>query len=168
MKEQNKYDQIPSALLDRLKHVSPLAEKVADEIVSEETEILGEIMPRMFKVMQVIANFLCEYVKRGRFSRLSLFWIPQMLMIADRAGDALIHSRDKETMEEMGEELANVIKDFLSAVDVEALRLVKGIGKHTLSQYCVGPFLVPVVQSKSSCSSVLNQSRLAMTGPSGV
>ena len=85
MKEQNKYDQMPSTLLDRLKHISPLAEKVADEIVSEETDILGEIMPRMFKVMQEIANFLCGYVKRGRFSRLSLFWIPQMLMSVRRA-----------------------------------------------------------------------------------
>jgi len=148
MKEQNKYDQMPSTLLDRLKHVSPLAEKVADEIVNEETDILGEIMPRMFKVMQEIANFLCGYVKRGRFSRLSLFWIPQMLMIAERAGDALIYSKDKEMMEEMGEELANVIKDFLSAVDVEALRLVKGIGERTLSQYCVGPFSVALCRAR--------------------
>jgi len=142
MNEQNKYDRMPSSLLDQLQRVSPLAEKVADEIVSNETEILDKIIPRMFKVMQEIAKFLCGYVKRGRFSRLSLFWIPQMLMIAERAGDALIYSKDKEMMEKMGEELANVIKDFLSAVDVEALRLVKEIGKQTLSQYCVGPFSV--------------------------
>jgi hypothetical protein len=75
MKEQNKYDQMPSVLLDRLQRVFPLADKVADEIVSEETEILDKIMPRMFKVMQKIAEFLCNYVKRGRFSRRSLFWI---------------------------------------------------------------------------------------------
>ena len=124
---------MPSSLLDRLKHVSPLAEKVADEIVSEETEILGEIMPRMFKVMQEIAKFLCEYVKRGRFSRPSVFWIPQMLMIAERAGDALIYSKDKEMMEKMAGELENVIKDFLSAVDVETLRLAKRSGKHSFS-----------------------------------
>jgi len=134
MKTQNKYDQMPSSLLDRLKRVSPLAEKVVDEIVSEETDILGEIMLRMFKVMQEIAKFLCGYVKRGRFSRLSLFQIPQILMTAERAGDALIYSKDKEMMEEMGEELASVIEDFLRAVNVEALREVKGIGKHTLSQ----------------------------------
>jgi hypothetical protein len=133
---------MPSALLDRLKNVSPLAEKVVDEIVSEETEILGEIMPRMFKVMQEIAKFLCEYVKRGRSSRLSPFWIPQMLMIAERVGDALIYSNDKEMMERMSEELANVIKDFLGAVDVEALRLAKRLGKNTLSQYSVSPFSV--------------------------
>jgi len=73
MKEQNRYDQLPSSLLDRLRRVLPLADKVADEIVSEETEILDKIMPRMFEVMQKIAKFLCNYVKRGRFSRLSLF-----------------------------------------------------------------------------------------------
>ena len=73
MKEQNKYDQMPSGLLDQLQRLSPLAEKVADEIVGEETEILDKIFPRMFEVMQEIAKFLCEYVKRGRFSRLSHF-----------------------------------------------------------------------------------------------
>ena len=52
MKEQNKYDQMPSSLLDRLQRVLPLADKVADEIVCEETNILEEIIPRMFKVMQ--------------------------------------------------------------------------------------------------------------------
>jgi len=63
--------------LDRLQSILPLADKVADEIASEETEILGKIMPRMFQVMQKIAKFLCDYVRRGRFSRRSLFWIPQ-------------------------------------------------------------------------------------------
>ena len=73
MKEQNKYDQMPLSLLDRLQRTLPLADKVGDEIVSEETEILDKIMPRMFKAMQNIAQFLCDYVKRGRFSRRSLF-----------------------------------------------------------------------------------------------
>ena len=81
MKEQNKYDQMPSSLLDRLQCIFPLADKVADEIVSEETEILYKVMPRMFEVMQKIAKFLCDYVKRGRFSGWSPFWVPQMLMM---------------------------------------------------------------------------------------
>jgi len=140
---------MPSSLLDQLQRVSPLADKIADEIVSEETDILDKIVLRMFEVMQTIARFLCEYVKRGRFSRLSLFWIPQMLMIAERAGEALLHSKDKEMMEKMGEELANVIEDFLRAVDVEALRLVKGIGKHTLSQYRVSPSLVALCRARA-------------------
>jgi len=122
---------MPSNLLDQLQRVSPLADKVADEIVSEETDILDKIIPRMFEVMQTIAKFLCEYVKRGRFSRLSLSWIPQTLMIAERTGDALIYSKDKEMMEKLGEELANVIEDFLRAVDVETLRLAKRLGKRT-------------------------------------
>jgi len=126
LEEQNKYDQMPSSLSDQLQRVLPLADKVADEIVSEETEeteLLDKILPRMFEVMQTIANFLCDYVKRGRFSRLSPFCNPQMLMIAERTGDALVYSKDKEMMEKMGEELANVIEDFLRAVDVEILRL---------------------------------------------
>ena len=73
MKEQNKYDQMPPSLLDRLQRILPLADKVADGIVSEETDILDKIMPRMFEVMQKVATFLCDYVKRGRFSRPSSF-----------------------------------------------------------------------------------------------
>jgi len=148
LKEQNRYDQMPSSLSDQLQRVLPLADKVVDEIVGEETDILDKIIPRIFEVMQMIAKFLCEYVKRGRFSRRSLFWIPQMLMIAERTGDALVYSKDKEMMEKMGEELANAIKDFLGAVEVEALRLAKRIGKHTSSQYRVSPFSVALCRAR--------------------
>jgi hypothetical protein len=149
MKEQNKYDQMPPSLLDRLQRVLPLADKVADEIVCEETEILDKIMPRMFGVMQKIAKFLCNYVKHGRFSRLPLFWIPQVLIIAERTGDALVYSKDKEMMEEMDGDLANIIEDFLRAVDVEALRLAKRIGEHTWSQYRVSPFSVALRRARA-------------------
>jgi len=149
MKEQNKYDQMPSSLLDRLQRILPLADKVADEIVSEETEILDKILPRMFEGMQKIANFLCDYVKRGRFSRPSLFRIPQLLMIAERTGNALIYSKDKEMMEELDGELANVIEDFMRAVNVEALRHAKRFGKYTLSQYRVSPFSVALCRARA-------------------
>jgi hypothetical protein len=69
LKEQSKYDQMPSDLLDRMQRVLPLANKAAEQIVCEETEILEEIIPRMFEVMQKIARFSCDYVKRGRFGR---------------------------------------------------------------------------------------------------
>ena len=67
MKEQNKDDQMPSAFVDRLQRILPLADKVADEIVCKETDILEKTVPRMFEVMQWIVKFLCDYVKRGRF-----------------------------------------------------------------------------------------------------
>jgi hypothetical protein len=70
-----------------------------------------------------------------------------MLMIAERTGDALIYSKDKETMEGMGEELANVIEDFLRAVDVETLRLAKRSGKHSWSQYRVNPLSVALCRA---------------------
>jgi len=73
-----------------------------------------------------------------------------MLMIAERTGDALIRSKDKEMMENLAEELANVIEDFLRAVDVETLRLAKRIGKHTLSQYHVSPFSVAFCRARAS------------------
>ena len=71
LKEQNKYDQMASGLIDRLQRIVYLAEKVADEIVCEETEILKNIVPRMFEVMQVTVKGLCDYVKRGRFGKQS-------------------------------------------------------------------------------------------------
>lgn len=62
------YDQIPSVIFDRLQRILPLADKVADEIVCEETDILEKTIPRMFEVMQGVAKFSCDYVKRGRWS----------------------------------------------------------------------------------------------------
>ena len=67
MKEQNKYDQMPSSLFGRLQRILPLTESVADEIVCEESGVLEKIMSRVFEVMQTVAKFLCDYVKRGRF-----------------------------------------------------------------------------------------------------
>jgi hypothetical protein len=67
LQEQNKYDQMPSELLDRLQRILFFADKVADEIVYEETEMLEKTIPRMFKVMEKIAKCSCDYVKRGRF-----------------------------------------------------------------------------------------------------
>ena len=61
-------------------------------------------------------------------------------MIAERTGDALIYSKDKEMIEEMDGETAKVIEGFLQAVDIEALRLAKRSGQYSLSQYSARPF----------------------------
>jgi hypothetical protein len=69
LQEKNKYDQIPLGIYDRLQRILPLAEKVADEIVCDETDILEEIIPRMLKVMRRVAEYSCDYVRRGRLGR---------------------------------------------------------------------------------------------------
>jgi len=51
-----------AGLLDWLQCISFFADKVADEIVHEETEILEKTIPRMFGVMQTVASFTCDYV----------------------------------------------------------------------------------------------------------
>ena len=56
---------MPSGLCDRVQRILPLAKKVEDEIVSEKTEILKELIPRMFEVMHKAAKLSCDYVKRG-------------------------------------------------------------------------------------------------------
>jgi len=64
---------MPLDLLDRLRRILFFADKVADEIVYEETEILEKTIPRMFKVMENVAKGSCDYVKRGRFGGQSGF-----------------------------------------------------------------------------------------------
>ena len=59
---------MPLGLCDRVQRILPLAQKVADEIVSEETEILKGLIPRMFEVIHRVAKLSCDYVKRGRWS----------------------------------------------------------------------------------------------------
>ena len=150
LKEQIKYDEMPSGLLDHLQRILPSVEMVADENVCEETKILGKIMSQMLEVMQNIAIFLCEYIKRGRSGRRFLFWIPQVLMIAEDAGAALLFSKDKHRIKELDEELANVAKHFLNAVDVDSLRLARRIGKHPLAHYSVRPFLIALCRTEAS------------------
>jgi len=57
---------MPSGLLDRLQRIFPLADKVADEIDWQETELLEKTIPRMFNVMHRVAKFSCDYVRHGR------------------------------------------------------------------------------------------------------
>ena len=62
---------MPSGLLDRLQRILFFADKVADEIVYEETDILEKTIPRMYKVIEKVAKSSCSYVKRGRFGEQS-------------------------------------------------------------------------------------------------
>ena len=55
-----------------------------------------------------------------------------MLMIAERTKDGILNSEDREMIKKMEEELAEVIEDFMRAVDIEALCLAKKSGKHAL------------------------------------
>ena len=120
---------MPPELLDRLKRILRFAEAVVDEIVYEETDILEKTIPRMFEVMQKVAKYSCDYVKRGRFSAHSSVPVRLVLMIAVRTAGGLVHP---DKIEEMERELLNVIEDFDRAVDVEALRLAKKTSKRSL------------------------------------
>jgi hypothetical protein len=70
VKEQNTYEETPSVIVDRLQRILPFANKVVDEIVWEETHLVEKIIPRMFEVVQRVAKFSCDYVKRGWWSPL--------------------------------------------------------------------------------------------------
>jgi len=69
---------MPSGLCDRVQRVLPLVERVADEIVTDETKVLKELIPRMFEVMYRVARLSCDYVTRGR---LSSPWFDKLLTI---------------------------------------------------------------------------------------
>jgi hypothetical protein len=60
-----KCDQMTAGLLDRLQRILPMANKVADEVICDETEMLEQVILRMFEVMDRVARFSCEYVRHG-------------------------------------------------------------------------------------------------------
>ena len=62
---------MPVGILDRLQRILFFADKVADEIVGEETDVLEKTIPRMFKVMETVSKSSCAYVKCGRFGKQS-------------------------------------------------------------------------------------------------
>ena len=119
---------MPSGLCDRVQRILPLAKKVSDEIVSEETEILKELIPRMFEVMHRVAKLSCDYVKRGRWSSPRF---DKLLMVTARTVGSLAYP---EMIEEVEKELSKVIEDFDRAVNVEALRLANETSKLSFSQ----------------------------------
>ena len=102
---------------------------VADEFVCDETGILEETIPRILEVMQRIADYSCNYVSHGHFSRQSPFLIWHVLMIAGRTVGNLV---DPGTIEEMEEALTKVIVDFDRAVEVSTLRKTQEIGEPLL------------------------------------
>ena len=116
---------MPLGLLGRLQCILPLADKVAGEIESKETEILEKVIPQMYEVMHRVARFACDYVKHGRRPCLDL--AGRMLMTTMRtAGGPAYH----EAIEEIDKELTKVTEDFMRAVDVETLRVVTRSGEH--------------------------------------
>ena len=127
LKERNKYDRLPLGLLRRLQRILPMANKVAEEIVCDETDVLEKIIPQMFDVMHRVAKFSCNYVRHGGRSFL---WTGTGTDDRTAGGPAYW-----EKIEELDEELTGVIEDFMRAVDVEALRFAKETGKHLSSQY---------------------------------
>ena len=75
---------MPSIISNQLQLILVFMEKVANDIVSEETEILKKTTLEMFEVMQKVANFSCDYVKHGVSVGAHLCGICQGLMIAER------------------------------------------------------------------------------------
>jgi len=119
---------MPSGLCDRVQRILPLAKKVSDEIVSEETEILKELIPRMFEVMHKVAKVSCNYVKRGKWSSPRF---DEVLMVAARRIGGPAYPK---MIEEMEKELNKVIEDFDRAVGVETLTLAMDTSKLAFSQ----------------------------------
>ena len=70
-------------------------------------------------------------------------------MIAERMMGGAVRP---DMIEEMDRELTNVIEDFDRAVNVEALRIAKKTGKHSLSQSDNGPFSVVSCRARASVS----------------
>ena len=68
-------------------------------------------------------------------------------------------------IEEMDGELAKVIEDFLRAVNVEALCLVKRGGKHSLSQYSVRTFSVALCRARVSTQPAWTYQNRLWPGP---
>jgi hypothetical protein len=65
LEEQNEYDQI---LPDLVQYILGFEDMVADEFICKEIKLLEEIIPRMFKVMYMVAQLSSDYIKYGRQS----------------------------------------------------------------------------------------------------
>ena len=78
-------------------------------------------MPCIFKVMEMLAKFSCNYVRDGR---LSCSRLGKAVMVTRMAGGPI----SQQTINDMNKALTKTIKYFSRAVDVEALHLANGTG----------------------------------------
>ena len=122
-------------------------------------------MPRMFQVIQRVAKFSCNYVKRGRLSGLSSFL--DSANADDRRENRTCADlfEDKKMFEGMDGEFAKAIEDFLRAVDIEALRLAKRSGQFSLSQYSTRPISVALCRARASAQPVWTYQTRLSPGP---
>ena len=115
---------MPSVLCNRVQRILPLVNQVADGIISEETKILKDLIPRMFEAMYRVAKLSCEYVKCGMDRPLGL----------TSADDRCENGRSLGMIEEMERELTEVIEGFDRAMSLEAIRLANETSKLPYSQ----------------------------------
>ena len=101
---------------------------MANQIVSEETEIFKDLIPRMFEVIHRVARLSCDHVKRGRWWSLRL---DRVLMIAVRTIGGPAYP---EMISEMDGELTKVIEDFDRAMNYETLCLANGTSELSISR----------------------------------
>ena len=74
----------------KLQCVSFFVNKVADEIVYEEIELLEKTIPQMFGVMQGSRNIRVTMSDVSVLVGSHLIWMVQLLMIAERALGGLV------------------------------------------------------------------------------
>ena len=121
--EQCKYDQVLSGLLDRLQRILSFANKSANQVICEDMKLLEDIMPRTFKVMEMVAKLSCDYVRHGKRSCPSL---GKTVIMTRTAGGPVYQ------IEDVNKALTKIIKYFSRAVDVEALHLAEDTGTSPL------------------------------------
>ncbi|PVF92507.1 WD40 repeat-like protein [Serendipita vermifera] len=110
LKKQQQYDEMVSDLSDEIGRVLPLADKVLDDVVREDTKQLSKIIRRMYSLTVDTAEFLCVYVQQSTYVR---------------AAKSFVSSKDQEKISEFKSEFTKSIQDFNQAVNVEALRSIK-------------------------------------------
>ena len=114
---------MPSGLIDRLQCILSFANKSANEVACEEMKLLEEIMPRTFKVMEMVAKLSCDYVRYGRQSCSKL---GKTVTVTRTAGGPVYQIKDTNKA------LTKIIKYFSRAVDDEVLHLDNETGTSLL------------------------------------
>ncbi|PVF92501.1 WD40 repeat-like protein [Serendipita vermifera] len=110
LKEQQQYDEMVSDLTDEIGRVLPLADKVLDDAVREDTEQLAKVIRGMYSLTMDAAEFLCTYVQQSAYLR---------------AAKSIVYSKNQEKIGGFKGEFSKLIQDFNQAVNVEALRGIR-------------------------------------------
>lgn len=126
MKEQRKYDDLVSDLVDRVGRMLPFIKPLQAENMDDDIELLEGVIKKVYDLILDTAEFITGYVRRSALSMSRA--VQESLYVnhkIERTWKFIISMQDRDRIAGLVEDFGKLETDFDRAVNVEALKVAK-------------------------------------------